>query len=66
MCILHNRAGSTVCSLRYACVGPSIKYVTLQRQHQRHRRQSWGIGGVTTPRFWAGGREESQGVVDGS
>ena len=21
-----------------------------------HRRQSWGVGGVATPRFWAGGR----------
>jgi len=29
-------------------------------EHLHHRRQSWGIGGFATPRFWAGGCGESQ------
>jgi len=30
-----------------------------------HRRQSWGVGGVTTPRFWYGGRGDRRGSWTG-
>jgi len=30
-----------------------------------HRRQSWGLGGVTTPDFWLGVVARSQGDCEG-
>jgi len=43
-----------MCSKQGRPVGLRVKHDCMVKINVNHRRQIFGVGGATTPRFWAG------------